>query len=80
MFLIIVKESGCEVVIEWIRLCINYLYWSVMLIVCGSGRIILVKFKFFFSYIINKYLGLDDFFFNKCVYGDIRYRRWFLKG
>lgn len=76
----IAKESGCEAVTEWIRPCINHLHWSATSTACGSGRIILAKFKSFLSHITNKHSGLDDPLFNKCARGDICHRRWLLKG
>lgn len=71
------KEKGCEVLVDWIKLCENYFFWSVLIIFSGDGRVIWVKFKIFMSYIINKYSFFDDFLFNKCGYGEIYLRRWF---
>lgn len=74
------KESGCIVLVNWIWFCENYFFWSVMLILFGNGNVIYVKFKFFLSYVINKYDNLDDLFFNRCNYGEIKDRIWFDKG
>ena len=76
----IAKESGCDAVAEWIRPCVNHLHWSATSTACGGGRIIWAKFKSFLSHITNKHTGLDDPLFNKCAHGDIRHRRWLLKG
>lgn len=57
--------------VEWIKFCERYLYWSVMLIFSGNGKVIWVKFKFFLSYVINKYIDFDDLLFSKCVYGNL---------
>lgn len=65
---------------EWIKLCENYFYWSALIIFSGNGFVIWVKFKIFLSYIINKYILFIDFFFNKCGYGDIYFRKWLYVG
>lgn len=72
----LIKEKGNEELQLWVKFCERYLYWSVIFILDGNGKVIWVKFKLFFSYIINRYINLDDLFFNKCVYGDIFDRKW----
>ena len=37
----------------------------------GDGRIILAKFKSFFSNVVDKHEGLDDPLFNKCAHDDL---------
>lgn len=74
------KESGCVFLINWIRFCVNYFFWSVIFILFGNGNVIYVKFKFFLSYVINKYDNLDGLFYDRCNYGEIKDRIWFEKG
>lgn len=67
----ILKEKACAELVEWIKFCVKYFYWSFILIFSGNGRVIWVKFKFFLSYVVNRYIGLDDLLFDKCNYGEI---------
>lgn len=64
----ILKEKVCEELEEWIKLCVKYFYWSVILIFSGNGRVIWVKFRFFLSYVVNRYNGLEDLLFKMIVY------------
>lgn len=80
VFLKFFKEKGCELIVEWIRLCENYLYWSVIIMFSGNGKVIWVKFSFFMGYIVNKYLQFGDVLFNKCFYGVISLRKWLKVG
>lgn len=59
------KESGCEVLKEWIKPCLNHFHWSATSTVSGNGRIICAKFKSFLGHIVNKHKDLKDQLFNK---------------
>lgn len=80
MFFKLLKEKGCEELIDWIKLCENYFYWSAVIRFSGNGFVIWAKFKIFLSYIINKYFFFFDLLFNKCGFREIRFRRWFYVG
>ena len=70
------KESGCEVLADWIKPCENHLYWSATSTFSGNGKVILGKFKSFLSHIINKHSSLADPVFNKCGHYDIQPKKW----
>ncbi|KAK3731006.1 hypothetical protein QZH41_018754 [Actinostola sp. cb2023] len=70
------KESGCQILSDWIKPCENHFYWSATSTFSGNGSIIWAKFKSFLSHIINKHSNLDDPLFDKCHHGDIPDRKW----
>lgn len=72
----LVKEKGCEKIGDWIKGVRNYFYWCVIFIKFGYVYIIVVKWKLFMRYVINKYDGYFDKEFEECVYGDIGSWRW----
>jgi len=74
------KEKGCEILAEWIKPCVNHLYWSVTSTFSGNGKVIWAKFKSFLSHIINKHSSLHDLLFNKCGHGQIYPRKWLHAG
>lgn len=75
------KESGCEIIKEWIQPCLNHLHWSAISTTCGTGRIIWSKFNSFKSHIVNKHENLDDPLFDKCAHNpNIQPRKWLLPG
>ena len=75
------KEKGCEVINEWIRSCVNHVYWSATTTMDGNGDVILAKYKAFLSHILNKHKNLPDPLFSSCSHGpDLTKRKWLLKG
>ena len=75
------KISGCEALTEWIKHCVNHLYWSTTTTFSGNGDVIWAKFKSFFGHIVNKHSGFSDPLFDKCEHdNDIQPRKWLHEG
>jgi solute carrier family 8 (sodium/calcium exchanger) len=52
------KYAGCESLLEWIKPCVNHLYWSAMTTLTGNGNVIVAKFKSFLGHVKNQHSGL----------------------
>lgn len=68
-------------IFEWIKVVKNYIFWCLILIKVDFLEMILVKWKLFMCYVLNKYIGYFDSNFEKCVYDEnIEFRKWIKVG
>lgn len=75
------KLKECEGLKDWIKPCINHLFWSALSTYDGNGRVIVAKFKSFLSHMVNKHTNLEDPLFSKCAHGDdIKNKKWLKAG
>ena len=75
------KEKGCEVLLPWVKPCVNHLYWSATSTADGNGQIIWAKFESFLEHVANIHSNLPNPVFNKCAHkDDIEERTWLNKG
>ena len=74
------KSKGMASLQQWIKPCLNHLYWAATTTSDGNGDVIWAKFKSFLSHIIDKHVDLDEPLFNKCAHGDIEERQWLVEG
>ena len=74
------KEADCTELAEWIKPCVNHLYWSATSTHSGNGTVILSKYTSFLSHVIDKHDELDDPFYNKCAHDELPPKKWLLPG
>lgn len=72
------KEKHCEIVNDWIKSCVNHLYWSATTTSSGNGSLILAKFNVFLSHVLDKHEHLDNPLFDKCAHGPIETEQKYL--
>lgn len=77
----IAKEKECEALSQWVKPCVNHLYWSATSTVDGNGKVIWAKFESFLHHVVNKHRDLPNPVFNQCAHEEnITQRTWLSKG
>ena len=66
----IAKEKECESLLQWIKPCINHLYWSATSTTDGNGEVIWAKFESFMHHIANIHTNFPNAVFNKCAHDE----------
>ena len=69
------KESGCEILLKWIKGIKNNLYWSAMSTEMGFGELIVAKWKSIMRHADNKHSEHPDPLFPKCAHDELEPRQ-----
>ncbi|XP_028418457.1 uncharacterized protein LOC114543840, partial [Dendronephthya gigantea] len=72
----IAKENDCEVLLPWVKPCVNHLIWSATSTADGNGQVIWAKLESSLEHVANVHKDLPNPVFNKCAHDDIEERTW----
>jgi hypothetical protein len=75
------KEKDSEELLNWVKPCVNHLYWSATSTTDGNGQVIWAKFESFLQHIIGVHKNLPNPLFNQCAHKEnLEERTWLDKG
>ena len=70
------KESGCEMIKQWIRGVRNHLYWCVTSTKAGFESMITAKWSSFMRYVANKHKDHPNPLYKECNHRELEARDW----
>ena len=74
------KETGNELIKDWMKGIRNHLYWCALSTKQGFGDMIVAKWKSMMRHISNKHTDHPNPLFKQCAHGDIEPRDYIPKG